>query len=88
MFYCGRARDFMSRIRGAVDLQRWNIAGMVVFKFASIGTAIAIGEFVERRRPGWGKFVLLVGCAAAAAAFWHGLRLYLGFDPMSWIEDG
>ena len=31
--------------------QRWNIAGMVVFKFASIGTAIAIGEFVERRRP-------------------------------------
>ncbi len=68
--------------------QRWNIAGMVVFKFASIGTAIAIGEFVERRRPGWGKFVLLVGCAAAAAAFWHGLRLYLGFDPMSWIEDG
>jgi hypothetical protein len=62
--------------------QRWNIAGMVIFKFAAIGIAIVLGEYIERRRPGWGKFVLLVGCAAAAVVFWHGLKLYLGFDAM------
>jgi hypothetical protein len=33
---------------------------------------------IERRRPGMGKLVLLVGCAAAAAVVWHSLRLYLG----------
>jgi hypothetical protein len=62
--------------------QRWNIAGMTIFKFGAIALAIALGELVERRRPGWGKFVLLVGCTATAAVIWHGLRLYLGFEPM------
>lgn len=57
---------------------RWNMAGMVVFKFASIGLAIALGEIIERRRPGWGKLVLVVGCMAAAVVVWHGLRLALG----------
>jgi Domain of unknown function (DUF5658) len=56
--------------------RQWNIAGMTTFKFLAIGTAIAIGEYIERRRPGWGKFVLLVGCVAAAGVFWHGLKLY------------
>jgi Domain of unknown function (DUF5658) len=62
--------------------RRWNIAGMTIFKFSAIAVAIALGEVIERRRPGWGKAVLLVGCAATAAVVWHGLRLYLGFEPM------
>lgn len=66
--------------------RRWNIAGMTFFKFGAIATAIAIGEVVERRRPGWGKAVLLIGCAATAAVVWHGLRLYLGFEPAPIIE--
>ena len=61
---------------------RWNIAGMTYFKFGAIALTIALGEVIERRRPGWGKAVLLVGCAATAAVVWHGLRLYLGFEPM------
>jgi hypothetical protein len=59
--------------------QRWNIAGMVLFKFSVIGFVIVLGELIERRRPRWGKAVLLVGCVATAYAFAHGLRLYLGF---------
>ena len=66
--------------------QRWNIAGMTIFKFGAIALAITLGELIERRRPGWGKAVLLIGCAAAAAVVWHGLRLYLGFEPMPMVE--
>jgi hypothetical protein len=62
--------------------QRWNIAGMTIFKFAVIAAAIVLAEIIERRRPGWGKLVLLVGCAAAAAVFWHGWQLYLGHTAM------
>jgi hypothetical protein len=54
------------------------MAGMTAFKFSIIGGVIALGEIIERRRPGWGRFVLLVGCAAAAAVVWHGFRLYMG----------
>ncbi len=57
---------------------RWDMTGMVVFKFAAIACAIALGEMIERRRPGMGKLVLLIGCAAAAAVVWHSLRLCLG----------
>ena len=32
--------------------QRWNIAGMAIFKFTVTGTAIALGEYIERRRAG------------------------------------
>ena len=66
--------------------RRWNIAGMTIFKFGAIGLAITLGEVIERRRPGWGKAVLLVGCVATAAVVWHGLRLYLGFEPMPLAE--
>jgi hypothetical protein len=59
--------------------RRWNMAGMTAFKFGAIGVAIALGEVIERRRPGWGRFVLYIGCAAAAVAFFQGLRLFLGF---------
>jgi hypothetical protein len=58
---------------------RWDMAGMVFFKFSLIAFAIALGEVIERRRPRWGKAVLVVGCIAACYAFTHGLRLYLGF---------
>ncbi|MFO0959640.1 MAG: DUF5658 family protein [Isosphaeraceae bacterium] len=57
---------------------RWNMAGMVLFKFSVIAGVIAIGEYVERRRPGWGRFVLLVGCVGAAYAVAKGLSLYRG----------
>ncbi len=66
--------------------RRWNIAGMTIFKFAAIALAITLGELIERRRPGWGKAVLLVGCAAASVVVWHGLRLYMGFEPMPIAE--
>lgn len=58
--------------------QRWNVAGLVLFKFGVIGGVIALGEYLERTRPGRGRLVLLVGCAAAAIVVGQGLRLYLG----------
>ena len=61
---------------------RWNMRGMIVFKFAAIGFAIAAGELIERRRPGMGRLVLWVGCLAATAVVWHGLRLYLGLPGL------
>jgi Domain of unknown function (DUF5658) len=57
---------------------RWDMIGMTAFKFVVIGGVITLGEVIERRRPGWGRVVLLVGCAAAAVVVWHGARLYLG----------
>jgi hypothetical protein len=57
---------------------RWNMAGMVAFKFSIIAGVIALAELIERRRPGRGKFVLMVGCLGAVYAVFVGLRLYLG----------
>ncbi len=56
---------------------RWNMAGMALFKFGVMGGVIALGEIIERKRPGWGRFVLGVGCVAAAYAVITGLRLYM-----------
>lgn len=56
---------------------RWNMAGMALFKFGVMAGVIALGEIIERQRPGWGRFVLGVGCAGAAYAVFTGLRLYL-----------
>jgi hypothetical protein len=58
--------------------QRWNMVGMTLFKFALVGFVIALGEVIERHRPGWGRFVLGVGCIATAIAIVRGLQLYLG----------
>jgi Domain of unknown function (DUF5658) len=58
----------------------WNIAGMVFFKFSVIGAVIVVSEFIERRRPGWGQFVLLIGCFGAAYAVYTGFNLYMGFE--------
>lgn len=60
--------------------QRWNILGMTLFKFAVVGFVIALGEVIERNRPGWGRFVLLGGCGVTAFAIVRGLRLFLGMD--------
>jgi hypothetical protein len=57
---------------------RWNMVGMVAFKFSIIAGVIALAELIERKRPGRGKFVLIVGCLGAAYAVVVGLRLYLG----------
>jgi hypothetical protein len=57
---------------------RWNMVGMVAFKFSIIAGVIALAELIERRRPGRGKFVLIVGCLGAAYAVVVGLRLFLG----------
>ncbi len=54
---------------------RWDMAGMTLFKFAVIGGVIALGEIIERHRPGWGRAVLGLGCLAAALVVIHGLHL-------------
>jgi len=62
---------------------RWNMAGMVVYKFALVAFIISLGEIIERHRPRWGKGILLLGCLVTAYACSHGLRLYLAHlaDP-------
>ncbi len=55
--------------------QRWNMAGMTFFKFGLIGGVIAIGEVVERKRPGLGRAVLSFGCVAAAIVVCYSLKL-------------
>jgi hypothetical protein len=57
---------------------RWNMVGMVAFKFSIIAGVIALAELIERKRPGRGKFVLMIGCLGAVYAVVVGLRLYLG----------
>jgi hypothetical protein len=63
---------------------RWNMAGMVFFKFSMIAGVILLSEIIERNRPGWGRFVLLIGCIGAAYAVFTGGRLYMAADiPMT-----
>jgi hypothetical protein len=61
------------------------MAGMVFFKFSVIGGVILLSEIIERKRPGWGRMVLLVGCIGAVYAVFQGGRLYLAADdaPMA-----
>lgn len=65
-------------------ITRWNTAGMVFFKFGVVALAIALSEIIERKRPGWGKFVLGLGCAAALYAVWKGYSI--GFSPTALAE--
>lgn len=55
---------------------KWNIAGMTFFKFAVVAFVIVIAEFVERRRPGYGKFVLLVGIVVTGYVVYYSYQLY------------
>ena len=61
---------------------RWDMRGMIAFKFSSIALAIVAGEIIERRRPGLGRLVLWVGSVAATAVVWHGFRLYMGLPGL------
>jgi len=64
-------------------LARWNIMGLVMFKFGILGGVTVVSEFIERRRPGWGRFVLFIGCVGAAYAVYTGLNLYMGHVAVS-----
>jgi Domain of unknown function (DUF5658) len=65
---------------------RWNMAGMVFFKFSMIAGVILLSEIIERNRPGWGRFVLLIGCIGAAYAVFTGGRLYMGAEVPMTVE--
>jgi hypothetical protein len=58
--------------------ERWNIAGMTAFKFGVIAFVFVLAEAIEKRRPGVGRAIVMLGCVAAAAAMFHGLRLLHG----------
>ncbi|CAN5788389.1 hypothetical protein BH23PLA1_BH23PLA1_28540 [soil metagenome] len=55
--------------------QRYNIAGLVAYKFLIISVVIVICEFVERRRPGLGRRVLQIGIVAAGGVVVYSLSL-------------
>src|SRR4051794_35929599 len=55
---------------------RWNMAGMVAFKFCTISLAIGFSQVVEPRRPGPGRNVLGLGPVAAGAVVAYSLLLF------------
>jgi len=68
---------------------RWDIAGMVIFKFGVVALVIAIGEFVERHRPHWGRSILIIGCLATAVVVGYSGYLYWQHTTLPWIDgDG
>lgn len=69
---------------------RWDIAGMIAFKFGVVAFVIAIGEFVERQRAGWGRSILIIGCLATALVVGYAGHLYLNHStmpPADWEAD-
>jgi hypothetical protein len=60
---------------------RWNIAGMTAFKFAVIGSVIALCEVVERRRPGLGRAVPRLGSLAAGVVAYSVYLLFKHAGP-------
>jgi hypothetical protein len=61
---------------------RWNMAGMVGFKFLVIALAIVACEVVERRRPGVGRLILKLGIVAGSAvAIYSSLLFYRHVVP-------
>ena len=58
----------------------WNIAGMTFFKFGVVALVVIISEFVEHRRAGAGKFVLILGSLVTAAVVAYSVHLYLGIQ--------
>jgi hypothetical protein len=59
--------------------QKWNMLGMTIYKFVLAAIVVTVCEVIERKRPGWGKFVLAIGCLATMFAFAKGLHFYLNF---------
>jgi hypothetical protein len=58
--------------------ERWNVVGLIAFKFSIVGGAIVLSEFIERRRRGWGRLVLWIGSLGTAYAVYKGAILHLG----------
>lgn len=52
---------------------------MTFFKFAVVAFVVVISEYVERKRPGAGKFVLIVGTLVTAAVVVYSVNPYLGY---------
>lgn len=69
-------------------LARWNVAGLVMFKFGILAGVTVVSEFIERRRPGWGRLVLFIGCLGAAYAVYTGLKLYMGHVALAMASLG
>ena len=67
-------------------LAKWNMTGMVCFKFSIVAGVILMSEIIERKRPGWGRLVLLIGCIGAAYAVFTGGRLYMAVEAPVPIE--
>lgn len=59
---------------------RWNVAGLTVFKFLLVGIVVTIGEGVARSRPRLGRLIVLFACVSSVAGVAQGLRL--------WVENG
>lgn len=55
---------------------RWNMTGMVTYKFLVIALVLIAAEIVERERPGRGRLVVVAGALAAGAVFVYGVLLY------------
>jgi hypothetical protein len=55
---------------------RWNMAGMVGFKFLVISIAVVACEVVERRRPGVGRRIIRLGIVAACAVVAYSVVLF------------
>lgn len=62
---------------------RWDMTGMVAFKFLVIAVAIVACEVVERRRPGVGLRIIRLGIVAGAVvAIYGALLLYRHIGPV------
>ena len=64
----------------------WNIAGMTFFKFGVVALVVIISEFVEHRRVGAGKFVLILGILVTAAVVVYSYHLYLGIQATPYLR--
>ena len=56
--------------------RRYNVAGLVAYKFVLIAAVVAIAELVERLKPGRGTLVLRIGIIGAGAVVLY--SAYLG----------
>ena len=66
--------------------KKWNFAGMTFFKFGVVAVVVVISEFVERKRPGTGKFVLILGSIVTAAVVAYSVRLYSTYRSVPLLD--
>jgi hypothetical protein len=57
--------------------ERWNVTGLVAFKFVMLIGVVTLGEVIEHHRPRLGRLILLLGAVLATYAFVHGIRLFV-----------